>query len=344
MAKTIKINIKPTSNFKSKLQSDTIFGMFAWGYRYLYGEEKLEEILKDFLKNPFIVFSDGFPENTLPRPILIPSEDFDLERLIVEILNVEKSKAYKIEKILKKVDRVYLKELKRFIEKNKVSEEDVIKTILNKPENSNPDKIKNLIKNLKGRKGYKIHKVLKNSVNRIENRTTGMLYLSTEYAFSCDKVEIYAKYNEDVIKKDEIEEVFKYIGETGFGADKSTGKGRFELLGIDEEFDIKDRLLPEKNRDKNGFVSLSCGLLLDGDIKLHAGKTFTKFGKAGGDWAITGNHFKNPVILFAPGSTFYIEEQREYYGNGTDKVFKGRLGYHSGYMLPLFINLPKEIN
>jgi len=67
-----KITIKPTSPFITPLQSDTIFGHFAWGYRYCFGEKKLNELLKTFKQKPFIVFSDGFIKGTLPKPFLKP--------------------------------------------------------------------------------------------------------------------------------------------------------------------------------------------------------------------------------------------------------------------------------
>ena len=49
-----KITIKPTSPFITSLQSDTIFGHFAWGYRYCFGENRLKELLYDFKEKPFI--------------------------------------------------------------------------------------------------------------------------------------------------------------------------------------------------------------------------------------------------------------------------------------------------
>ena len=53
-------------------------------------------------------------------------------------------------------------------------------------------------------------------------------------------------------------------------------------------------------------------------------------------------YFKNPVILFKPGSTFFIRELKEYYGNATSEVFPDKKGFHSGYMMPLFVTLEKE--
>ena len=67
-----KITIKPLSPFITQLQSDTIFGHFAWGIVYKYKEDKLKEFLRNFEKKPFIIFSDGFIKDFLPKPFLKP--------------------------------------------------------------------------------------------------------------------------------------------------------------------------------------------------------------------------------------------------------------------------------
>jgi len=43
--KYAKLTIKPKTPFLSLLQSDTIFGNFAWGYRYVFGEKELKASL-----------------------------------------------------------------------------------------------------------------------------------------------------------------------------------------------------------------------------------------------------------------------------------------------------------
>ena len=332
--KTIKIKIEPLSAFKSKLQSDTIFGQFCWMYKYIYGEDKLEEILKDYDKAPFIVFSDGFVGNTLPKPILKPLH-IDLLDKLVEKFTDDKEIAYSLLKKLKKISSMDIEELSPILDSEPLTDDLVINELLS----SMFDKKGNLVQ--ASEKFYIEHHVLKNSVNRILNTTTEGLYQSNEF-FINSNVEIYVKFDEAKIKLDDIENTLENIGKTGFGADKSTGKGRFEILSIDEDFDLKDYMLPDKNKTKNGFISLSSGLITDDNISLNFGKTFTKFGKLGGERAITGNHFKNPVILYKPGSTFFINEYKEFYGNATSKVFKDNNGFHSGFMMPLFVNLEKE--
>lgn len=66
--KLLKLTIKPKSLFATPLQGDTIFGQICWNIRYLYSEEKLEKILKDYEKEPFLIVSDGFRSGYLPKP------------------------------------------------------------------------------------------------------------------------------------------------------------------------------------------------------------------------------------------------------------------------------------
>lgn len=333
--KTIKIKIKPLSAFKSKLQSDTIFGQFCWMYRYIFGEDKIEEILEGYEKNPFIVFSDGYPEDYIPRPILEPLNLDSLDN-IVEKFTKDEEISYSLLKKLKKVSFVNIEEILDIIDADLIKEELLINALLE----SMFDRNGNLVQNTE--KFITEHKVLKNSVNRILNTTTEGLYQSNEF-FINSNVDIYIKYDETKIKIDEIDEIFEKIGKTGFGADKSTGKGRFEVISLEEDFELKNYMLPEENQTKNGFISLSSGLVTDDNIKLNFGKIFTKFGKHGGDKAISGNHFKNPLVLYKPGSTFFIKEHKDFYGNATNEVFIDKRGYHSGYMIPLFVNLFKEV-
>lgn len=68
--KLLKITIKPKSLFATPLQGDTIFGQICWNIRYLFGKSKLEDILKNYEKEPFLIVSDGFVSGYLPKPKL----------------------------------------------------------------------------------------------------------------------------------------------------------------------------------------------------------------------------------------------------------------------------------
>jgi CRISPR-associated protein Csm4 len=296
----LKISINFESPVGSELQSDTIFGQFAWEFRYIYTEEKLKEVLADFSDKPFIVFSDGFEKDAIPMPFVKPENPKKIKEKFgndyyLRMKEIKKARYIKIGDWLN--GKVNLFSLERFI--------------VNKP-------------------AYKSSLNIKNSVNRISNTTEQGLYSTVEKFFQSD-VDIYIKYDDEKIKKEQIEEVFKSIGQFGFGRDKSVGKGRFRVIGLYENPEIL-----ENKKGRQTFISLSSGVPCD-DCSVLFGKTFTKFGKHGGD-LIFGNPFKNPAVLFKSGSVFKAKKIKDVYGRALEVSSYGG-HYQNAYMIPLFVDM-----
>ena len=63
-----KTTITPQSNFATTLRGDTLFGQMCWSLRYRFGNERLEQLLKEYETKPFLVVSDGFAKGYLPKP------------------------------------------------------------------------------------------------------------------------------------------------------------------------------------------------------------------------------------------------------------------------------------
>lgn len=66
--KLFKTIITPVSNFATPLKGDTLFGQICWAIRYKYSEQRLEKLLEDYETNPFLIVSDGFTKDYLPKP------------------------------------------------------------------------------------------------------------------------------------------------------------------------------------------------------------------------------------------------------------------------------------
>jgi len=261
-----KITIKPTSPFITSLQSDTIFGHFAWGWRYCFGEESLEQLLKEFREKPFIVFSDGFIKDTLPKPLLKPYLPKDKELFYAKKI---KKQSFIDKKII-------------FDNIDNLKDEIVFRELL-----------KTDAKHIK--KTTQITQ--KNSINRNYNLVDEGLYSIKESFFEEVEFDIYFKYQN--ILKDNIKEVFNFISKNGYGKDKSTGKGRFEF-DIKWDFEEKNYFIEKKDK----YLNLST-MLVSNNMHLYYGKTITKFPKAGGIYAYS-KPFKNPFIAYIPGSTFVV--------------------------------------
>lgn len=307
----IKIIIRPISPFASSLQSDTIFGHFAWGFRYIYGEKKLLEKLKNIKESPFVVFSDGFPKDCLPKPYLKPHD--------IKPEHMDHVKKYKKCEIVVKDQ------------------------IINNINNLN-DKVlfENFIQygdkkdDINGKKESAI--LLKNSVNRETSTVTEGLYAVQENFYDGFEYDIYMKYHD--ISIDEISEVFGFIAQRGFGKDKSTGKGKFAFL-INEKFEGKE--LFEIDHSKKYYLNLSTMFYDRENLELSHGKNWTKFPKTGGNYAAS-MPFKNPIIVFKSGTTFKIKNYKEFYGDAKSNVFSNNFSnhYHSGHSIGLFFNIGEE--
>ncbi len=297
---SLKITVGFESPVGSELQSDTIFGQFAWELRYIFGEDKLKEVLEDFETSPFVVFSDGFPEGSIAVPFVKPQKYDKIKKRFgdeyyIRMKNIKKARYVRLDDnwLHEKVD---LFSLEKFIVE------------------------KSAFKNSVG---------MKNSVNRISNTTDAGLYTTQEKFFMVN-VDIYAKYDDKKIKRKDIEQIFESIGKFGFGKDKSVGKGRFRVV----KYEDSPKIL-EKN-GKTAFVSLSSGIPCT-DCEILFGKTFTKFGKHGGD-LIFGNPFKNPAVLFKSGSIFKIDKTKDVYGSAL-RVSNYDGHYQNSYMIPVFIDV-----
>jgi CRISPR-associated protein Csm4 len=70
MMKLYKTTITPLSNFATSLKGDTLFGQMCWAIRYTFGNERLETLLSNYDSSPFLVVSDGFVSDYLPKPSL----------------------------------------------------------------------------------------------------------------------------------------------------------------------------------------------------------------------------------------------------------------------------------
>lgn len=317
---TIKIVLRLKTPLVTPLQSDTIFGHFAWGVFYKYGEERLKELLQDFETKPFIVFSDGFDEGKLPKPYLspylIPPNFMDLNKMY------KKTNFIPQDWIFESIDNLTDKAI---FEKFK---EEKLKECLENPCEKCEEK------QIKVKSQEKVL-TLKNSIDRRFNRTSKGLYAITEtfHKENFEKV-IYAKYEKEKISLQEIKDIFEFIGIRGFGKDKNSGKGKFEVE-IQENFKEENCFEPKENR----FFYLNLSTMFrDEKLQLSYGKKITKFPKAGGNLA-SHNPFKNPVIMFQPGTTFIVGEFSEFYGKAKEEVFNKKGYFHSGYSIGIYFGV-----
>lgn len=324
---TVTIRLK--SPLITSFQSDTIFGHICWAIRFLYrdGEKRLCEFLETYDKEeiPPLIVSNGFPSGYLPKPVVPPITQKDLEVLFKRENRLENS--FKI-KTIKKLPLI----LKSDFDALQLEVEMTSFKLFARMSESYETMVKELAKE----QGMVVQH---NTVNRIEGKVTKGLYSQEETFYSPDAglLVIYLKTN--YFSKKELEQIFTYIKEAGFGRDKSTGKGYFG-------FDIKDGIDLLEHKSPNAFVTLSSYIPKENDPAKGYYHTLLKYGKLGGLYAkgipeVNGNPFKKPLIMFTAGSVFYDKDYRQgkNYGSLLKKVHQNENIRHYAYAFPVGINL-----
>jgi len=344
----LKITLQFTSAFSTPVQSDTVFGEFCWHYRFLYGEEKLKNILGE---KPAVVFSNGLPEGYLPMPIYPFGKNLNDIRLESGLKSEESwckaQEFYTRMKDFKKVAYVKKEVLENCILKYplKVVMENLFKDFYKLKEEEEEEREKkefNCIKEEKKDKNLEIFLKFDNvfkskgitrvSIDRRSGKALeGFLFQERSY-YTEYPIVVYLLYDPERIERKEIEETFEFMGVSGFGAKKSVGKGKFSCKF--KEWDLKETTT---GKGKLAFVSLSTGYPKAEEIKDLYAEFFTKFPKHGrefGEAAI----FKNPVVVAKQGSVFVPKERKEFYGK-FERLSKNPEHLHSLHIIPYFVEL-----
>lgn len=180
-----------------------------------------------------------------------------------------------------------------------------------------------------------------NTVNRRRNMVITGLFTQEENFYPRDsrKFEIYVRTNH--FSRKDLEKIFAFIGEQGYGKDKSTGKGHFSST-------VRDGNELVENGNPNGFMTLSSFIPTGGDPTDGFYSPLHKYGKLGGLFAkgiLDGNPFKTPLIMFAAGSTF--RDNGYYHGKTYGSILGGvhrndRIR-HYAHAYPLGIRLRDDL-
>lgn len=103
--------------------------------------------------------------------------------------------------------------------------------------------------------------------------------------------------------------LFRELASSGYGADVSTGKGQFDLLGEPEP---QDHLATPPNTT-TALIVLSTFQPAPYDPTDGLWEPFVKYGKLAPDFGLE-NVFKRPLILFRPGACFVASQPRSFLG------------------------------
>ena len=332
--KTYRIKIILKSSLITYLQADTLFGHIMWAIRYIKGNKFLEELLEEYSKTPSFLISDGFKSGYLPRPIVAPIDTQALQEIIKAKKNLKDDKKELVNalieiKELKKVRQIPFSIYEKLSQN--YNEEGLYTYLLKDAEN---------ILGLKKEEEEAL--ITHNTINRVTNSVLeeGGFFQQTERFYKKGySFDIYIKVLNSSFSMEDIKEALEYISQTGFGKDKSTGKGYFQIESLDTV---------DLDRFKgNAVMSLSTFIPSGDELKEGYYEVFTKFGKLGGDYAMASkdvyyNPFKKPLIMMKPGSTFYCDSIKPYFGSLIEDVHSNPKIKHYAFMFPIGINIKNQ--
>ncbi len=291
---TYKITWNPLSSLSTPLQSDTIFGHLCWAVVYRWGSDRLSELIEALKKQPCLILSTAFPAGKLPKPSVpvkynLIREVIDNIRKMDNYKDLDALKAYSLEKKLKKIvwisnslpDKDYLYDKKK--ELAAMAEDEAKKLMKGNGEPKNKHEIEQV----------DFH----NKIDRLSGTTSGSGELYASRTSYYQSLNFESWLDTDFFTKEELLELFAYIRDHGFGKDKNTGKGRFEIT-------LEDFAWPACS-NINAYLLLSNMVPCENDTTLVSYKSKTKFPKVGGDYALTKSPYKYPLYILEPGSVFF---------------------------------------
>jgi CRISPR-associated protein Csm4 len=298
-----RVRLKINTPLATPFQSDTLFGEFCWHFGFLYGFDRLEKLLK---QEVFVAFSDVFPEGWLPMPKFPLKGGFDSVESYKRFKELKKKKFIKVEVFTRAIEES--NDFKGFGEK-----------------------LYELAAEEEERKPLKQSLRVRVAINRLTGTAyEGKLFQEEESFPKEEFFNLYGLFEPALISRSEVKAALEFLGLSGFGAKKSSGKGKFEIVEFTEGWN-----LPE--RGDSWFISLSTGLPEKEEIEDFYADFFTKFPKHGREVA-RPEVFKEPLILSRPGSIFRAREKKEVYGSLVGISAPALKSYkHSRVVVPLFV-------
>ena len=332
---TWRLVLRPLSTFLTGLHSDTILGHLAWMAAYRDGTE-IDELVRRFRADPPFVLSSGFPHDWLPAPVLPPLGEEEKERLALECFpepDPATARA-RLQVALRKIAALGFlpmtdwRQLARGLDAFGLA-----RHLLGEPpagevgqagtsSSRRADVVKARLDAM-----MQEQTVMRTAVDRLTGSgLEGRLYDHNETGYSREaRIDVWFRFF-DPGYKDKVLSWLEDLAVQGFGANASSGAGRFEILS----FQRTESLLPEAE-EGNAFMALSHFVPAAGDPVSGWYHHMVKRGKLGGTMACSpppgaatsGAHvWKHPLIMLTPGSVFrHNGRARLLYGRIVENIY-----------------------
>lgn len=265
----LRIRLFADSPFATPLRGDTLFGQLCWRIREAEGEPALTQLLDGYLEQqPFVVISDPFPADHLPRP-QVPSY-----RLGFDKLDAKKRKEMKGKRWLPLA--ALTSPLHQWAEHLRNNTEVLIATGITTASLQHTE--------------FQPH----NSINRL-TMTTGdefAPYSSEQHWLHPELgLDIYILHDERISAETLITRLNE-IGLLGYGKDATIGKGRFHVQPLS---------MPNLPDPAESQLLLTLAPCAPQGGEWHEETSFyspmVRFGRHGTNLVIQGQPYKNPLFL-----------------------------------------------
>lgn len=322
--KVYEVCIKPTSDFVTPLQGDCLFGHICWQIAHdpeLVGE--IDQILSDYDKSPFCIVADPvmkfkaegedyfvFPKAFAPAGTSNIPATASFE---------QRKEEYDRRKAAKKAKWMLVSKTKKLSTNNFAKLSD--------------------IKELGLESDWKPSYEYRQSHNTID-RTTGTTGTSAAFApFAVNgiawnsnlEMAVFVGVRDD-ISKTGIKTALQRIGKFGYGADASTGKGRFEVVEMNE-IDLNQFAV----NDANALYTLSACVPEKEIYRKVYFEPFIRSGRHGDAKANSEFPFKQPVLKAAAGAVLVpnnvADIKQTYIGKAVKDVSMFKETVEQGYSL-----------
>ena len=307
----LKITLTPQTAFGTPLVGDTLFGHLCWGITEAYGADRLRELLDGYCNdNPFLIASDAFPAGYLPLPTL-PSaywtagDETDRKKLKkkqwlpLEALTAPVRDWQQHARSNADLGKAYLQEK---LKKAGVDEKQ-IESRINAEEA--PEKYIHF-------EEARSHNRINRAISSTGDARFAPFASEQNWYGTNSQWQLYLLHDPARITRDELAQILKNLGHSGYGRDASTGLGKYHLDTLEAEQTLF-------TRSGNAAMTLApcCpqGQGFDGAHSYY--QTLTRFGRHGNVQATAGNPFKKPVLMAQSGAVFSGERHgRPWIGQG----------------------------
>ncbi|MDF1610552.1 type III-A CRISPR-associated RAMP protein Csm4 [Stygiobacter electus] len=269
------------------IRSDTLFSALVSASRKFYGDDTAQK----FLEPKAVVLSSAFPfykdEYFLPKPLHFFPEDL---------------KEYDMIKVFKKAKFISKNLLLKILKNEKINEEYLNKDYIldgcwrmnkNKKDENGEDKI------------FEDKEIPHIVMDRVTNQT--QIFYKTEVYFHKNAgLYFIAEVKDELLHK--FETVLRFLGDEGIGADRTIGKGLFEV-------DEVENLNLDLNTESDYCYSLSLYSPTKEEFdKIEPKKSFYDFTIRGG-WISNDTLNRKSLRMFVEGSVLKLANKQKPFGS-----------------------------